>query len=167
MQNTHLQNRILVLPAFAPNLTTITLHSQFDVRKFLLYWSEERIRLPNFLLFERTQSTLISNTSYSSKTNYDNINGMLNFTIESIPLDLPSPSAEFEVFVRDSILWCSPPIGDGAGLCFHQPRDYGATMNLLFACLGDPLAPCINKTEKNEQFLFRPFEEKQRDHQVN
>ena len=161
MQHTHLQNRILILPAFAPNVTIITLHSQFDVKKFLLYWSEERIRLPNFLLYERAQPISITNTSYSSKTNYDHISGILNFTMESIPLDLPSPSAEFEVFVRDSILWCSPPIDNGTGLCFHQPRDYGATMELLFACQGDPLPPCINKTEKNEQFLFRPFEEKQ------
>ena len=161
LQHTHLQNRILILPAFASNITKTTLFSQFDVKKFLLYWSDERIRLPNFLFYDKTQSIPITNTAYSSKTTYDDTNGILNFTVASIPLDIPSPSAEFETLVRDSMLWCSPAIDGGLGWCFHHPRDFGVTMELLFACRGDPYPPCANKTDKNEQFLSRPFEEEE------
>ncbi|CAF4070959.1 unnamed protein product, partial [Rotaria sordida] len=158
LQHTHLQNRTLILPAFASNLTTTTIFSQFDVKKFLLYWSDERIRLPNFLLHETTHSIPITNISFSLNTPYENINGILNFAVESIPINLPAPTSQFEVFVRDSLLWCSPPIDGGTGWCIHHPKDFGATMELLFACRGDPYPPCANKTEKNEQFLHRPFE---------
>ncbi|CAF1122243.1 unnamed protein product, partial [Rotaria sordida] len=158
LQHTHLQNRTLILPAFASNLTTTTIFSQFDVKKFLLYWSDERIRLPNFLLHETTRSIPITNISFSLNTPYENINGILNFAVESIPINLPAPTSQFEVFVRDSLLWCSPPIDGGTGWCIHHPKDFGATMELLFACRGDPYPPCANKTEKNEQFLHRPFE---------
>jgi hypothetical protein len=158
LQETHLKNHILILPAFAANVTITTLFSQLDVKKFLIYWSDERIRLPNFLLHDKTKSLPVTNLPYSSKTTYDDINGILNLTIDLIPLDLPSPSPQFEVLIRDSLLWCSPPIDSGTGWCIHHPRDFGATMELLFACRGDPYPPCANKTERNEQFLYRPFE---------
>jgi hypothetical protein len=158
LQHTSLKNRTLILPAFSSNLTTINLFSQLDIKKFLLYWSDERIRLPNFLLYEKTRSIPITNISLTINKTYDNINGILNFTVDSIPLNLPPPSPQFEVFIRDSLLWCSPPIDSGTGWCIHHPRDFGATMEILFACRGDPYPPCANKTEKNEQFLSRPFE---------
>jgi hypothetical protein len=157
LQYTYLKNRIFILPAFSSNLTTTTLISQLDVKKFLLYWSDERIRLPNFLS-DKNQSIPVKNIPLSLNKTYDDINGILNFTLESIPFDLPSPSSQFEVFIRDSLLWCSPPIDGGTGWCIHHPRDFGVTMELLFACRGDPYPPCANKTEKNEQFLSRPFE---------
>jgi len=157
LQYTYLKNRIFILPAFSSNLTTTTLISQLDVKKFLLYWSDERIRLPNFLS-DKNQSIPVTNIPLSLNKTYDDINGILNFTLESIPFNLPSPSSQFEVFIRDSLLWCSPPIDGGTGWCIHHPRDFGATMELLFACRGDPYPPCANKTEKNEQFLSRPFE---------
>lgn len=158
LQHTDLKNRILILPAFSSNITTTNLFSQLDVKKFLLYWSDERIRLPNFLIHDKTKSIPVTNLAYTASKTYDDIDGILNFTVESIPLDLPPPSSQFEVFIRDSLLWCSPPIDGGTGWCIHHPRDFGATMELLFACRGDPYPPCANKTEKNEQFLSRPFE---------
>ena len=158
LQHTHLKNRILILPAFSSNLTTTTIRSQLDEKKFLLYWSDEHIRLPNFLLQNTTRSFSITNIPLSLDKTYEDINGILNFNVESIPLDLKSPSAQFEVFVRDSLLWCSPPVNGGTGWCVHHPRDFGATMEILFACRGDPYPPCANKTEKNEQFLNRPYE---------
>ncbi|CAF2942857.1 unnamed protein product [Rotaria sp. Silwood2] len=158
LQHTYLKNRTIILPAFAPNLTTTTIFSQFDVKKFLLYWSDERIRLPNFLLHEKTRSIPVTNISFSLNKTYEDVNGILNFAVESIPTNLPAPTSQFEVFVRDSLLWCSPPIDSGTGWCIHHPRDFGVTMELLFACRGDPYPPCANKTEKNEQFLYRPFE---------
>jgi hypothetical protein len=158
LQHTHLKNRTFILPAFSSNLTTMTLISQLDVKKFLLYWSDERIRLPNFLLHDKTRSIPITNLSFSLNKPYDDINGIINFTLDSIPLNLPSPSPQFEVFIRDSLLWCSPPVDGGVGWCVHHPRDFGVTMEILFACRGDPYPPCANKTEKNEQFLSRPYE---------
>jgi hypothetical protein len=158
LQYTHLKNRILILPAFASDLTTITINSQLDVKKFLLYWSDERIRLPNFLLHNKTRFIPISNIPFTLNKQYDDINGILDFTVDSIPVDLPAPSPQFEVFVRDSLLWCSPPIDRGMGWCVHDPRDFAVTMELLFACQGDPYPPCIKKTKRNEQFLYRPFE---------
>ena len=128
------------------------------MKKFLLYWTDERIRLPNFFLLNRTRSVPVTSAAFTLNKTYDDVHGILNLTIESIPLDLPAPSAQFEVLVRDSLLWCSPPIGGGRGWCIHHPRDYAATMELLFACRGDPYPPCANKTEANEQFLKRPFE---------
>jgi hypothetical protein len=158
LQHTHLKNRTLILPAFSSNLTTTTIRSQLDEKKFLLYWSDEHIRLPNFLLHNKTRSIPVTNIPLSLDKTYEDINGIVVFTVDSIPLDLKAPSSQFEVLVRDSLLWCSPPINDGTGWCIHHPRDYGATMEMLFACRGDPYPPCANKTEKNEQFLYRPFE---------
>ncbi|CAF0986200.1 unnamed protein product [Rotaria sordida] len=157
LQHTKLQNRTFIFPAFSSNLTTIPITYQLDIKKFLLYWSEERIRLPEFLLLEKIRSLPITTLPYSSKKTYEDVNGILNFTLESIPIDLPAPSSQFEVHIRDSLLWCSPPRQDGTW-CFHHPRDFGATMEILFACRGDPYPPCANKTEKNEQFLQRPYE---------
>ena len=157
LQYTQLQNRTFILPAFSSNLTVTPITYQLDIRKFYLYWTEERIRLPEFLDFDKIRSIPITTLPFSSKTTYDDINGILNLTLESIPLDLPSPSPQFEVHVRDSLLWCSPP-NQGGAWCFHHPRDYSTTMELLFACRGDPYPPCANKTEKNEQFLERPYE---------
>ncbi|CAF3342877.1 unnamed protein product [Rotaria socialis] len=158
LQHTYLKDRTLILPAFTSDLDATTIFSQFDVKKFLLYWSDERIRLPNFLLHEKTRTIPVTNISFSSKATYEDINGILNFSVDSIPINLPAPSTQFEVLIRDSLLWCSPPIDGGKGWCIHHPRDFGATMELLFACRGDPYPPCANKTEKNEQFLHRPFE---------
>ena len=158
LQYTRLQNRTLILPAFAENLTRTTIISQLDVKKFLIYWSDERVRMPEFLLLEKSNAIPVTNVALTSDKTYDDIKGIVNFTLESIPLDLPAPSPQFEVFVRDSLLWCSPPIDGGTGWCIHHPRDFGPTMELLFACRGDPYPPCANKTEKNEQFLTRPFE---------
>lgn len=158
LQHTHLKNRTLILPAFTTNITKINLQSQLDIKKFLLYWSDERVRLPTFLQLPQTVSIPVTNIAFSMNRTYDDIRGILDLTIESIPLDLPAPSAEFEVFIRDSLLWCSPPIDGGSGWCFHHPRDFGATMEILFACRGDPYPPCANKTERNEQFLQRPYE---------
>ncbi|CAF3789498.1 unnamed protein product [Adineta steineri] len=158
LQHTHLKNRILILPAFSHNLTTVKLRSQLDKKKFLLYWSEKHIRLPIFLHHTKTRSIPVINLTLSLNKTYEDINGILNFTIDSIPLNLLAPSPQFEVFIRDSLLWCSPPIDGGTGWCIHHPRDYGATMEILFACRGDPYPPCANKTEKNEQFLYRPYE---------
>ncbi len=158
IQHTQLKNHTLIIPTFSPNATTTTIFSQLDVKKFLLYWSDERIRLPNFLLHDKTRSIPISNLSFSLNKAYDDINGIIEFSLDSIPLDLPSPSAQFEVLIRDSVLWCSPPVDGGVGWCVHHPRDFGPTMEILFACRGDPYPPCANKTEKNEQFLSRPYE---------
>ncbi|CAF1477378.1 unnamed protein product [Adineta steineri] len=158
LQYTHLKNRILILPAFTHSLTAITLRSQLDEKKFLLYWSDKYIRLPSFLLHNKTRSIPITNLTLSLNKKYDDINGILNLSIDSIPLNLPAPSPQFEVLIRDSLLWCSPPVENGRGWCSHHPRDFGATMDLLFACRGDPYPPCANKTGKNEQFLYRPYE---------
>ncbi|CAF1251002.1 unnamed protein product [Rotaria sp. Silwood1] len=157
LQHTKLQSRTLILPAFSSNLTAIPITYQLDIKKFLLYWSEERIRLPEFLFLGKILSLPVTTLPYSSVKTYDDVNGILNLTLESIPMDLPAPSPQFEVHVRDSLLWCSPPRQDGTW-CFHHPRDFGATMEILFACRGDPYPPCANKTEKNEQFLERPYE---------
>ena len=157
LQHTQLENRTLIFPAFTTNLTMTPLPSQFDIKKFLLYWKEDHVRLPEFLLLEKSQSLVTTNLAYEPKKSYADINGILNFTIESIPLNLPAPSPQFEVQVRDSLLWCSPQIY-GGGWCIHHPRDFGATMEILFSCRGDPYPPCANKTEKNEQFLERPYE---------
>ncbi|CAF4401607.1 unnamed protein product, partial [Adineta steineri] len=121
------------------------------------YWSEERIRLPDYLLLNSTPSIPSTFVPYSSKKAYTDVNGILNFTLDSIPLNLPAPYPQFEVFVRDSLLWCSPPSVGGVW-CSHHPRDYGVTMEILFSCRGDPYPPCANKTERNEQFLERPYE---------
>ena len=158
LQHTYLKNRTLILPAFASNLKSITIISQLDIKKFLLYWSDERIRLPNFLLYQNTSSIPKINMPLSFKRTYDDINGIINFDLDSIPIDLPAPSSQFEIFVRDSLLWCSPPIDGGKGWCIHHPKDFGPTMELLFACRGDPYPPCANKTNLNEQFIYRPFE---------
>jgi hypothetical protein len=64
LQETHLKNHILILPAFAANVTITTLFSQLDVKKFLIYWSDERIRLPNFLLHDKTKSLSVTNLPY-------------------------------------------------------------------------------------------------------
>jgi len=158
IQHMYLKNRILILPAFTTNLTTVTIQSQLDIKKFLLYWSDQRIRLPDFLLYPKSKNLTFTNVEFSTKETYENIVGVINFSIKSIPLHLPAPTAQFEVHVRDSLLWCSPPADGGHGWCIHHPRDFGATMELLFACRGDPYPPCANKTEKNEQFLIRPYE---------
>jgi hypothetical protein len=158
IQDTHLKNRIFILPAFSPNLTIIPITSQFDIKKFLLYWTDERVRLPDFLLYDKSRSIPSTTVPYLSSKTYDDVNGILDLTIDSIPLNLPASSPQFEVQIRDSLLWCSPPNGGGVW-CMHHPRDYGVTAELLFACRGDPYPPCANKTEKNEQFLRRPYEQ--------
>ena len=158
IQQTQLRDRTFIFPAFTTNLTVTPIVYQLDIRKFLLYWTEERIRLPNFLLLRRSENLTITTLPYEAKKTYDDVNGVLSFNIESIPLNLPAPSPQFEVQIRDSLLWCSPPIR-GGGWCFHHPRDFGATMEILFACRGDPYPPCANKTEMNEQFLERPYEQ--------
>ncbi|CAF0719598.1 unnamed protein product [Adineta steineri] len=157
LQHTKLQNRTLILPAFSSDLTITPIVYQLDIKKFFLYWSEERIRLPDYLLLNSTQSIPSTFVPYSSKKAYTDVNGILNFTLDSIPLNLPAPYPQFEVFVRDSLLWCSPPSVGGVW-CSHHPRDYGVTMEILFSCRGDPYPPCANKTERNEQFLERPYE---------
>lgn len=157
IQHTQLQNRTLIFPAFTTNLTITQLPYQLDIKKFLLYWKEDRVRLPDFLLLDKSQTINVTNLPFDSKKSYADIDGILNFTIESIPLNLPAPSPQFEVQVRDSLLWCFPPMVGGAW-CIHHPRDFAATMEILFSCRGDPYPPCANKTEKNEQFLERPYE---------
>lgn len=157
LQQTELKDRILILPAFAENITVTPITSQFDIKKFLIYWGEDRVRLPEYLLLDKTQSIQKTTLPYKSGKTYHDVNGILVLTVESIPLDLPPPSPQFEVLVRDSLYWCAPPHG-GGGWCIHHPRDYGATMELLFSCRGDPYPPCANKTEANEQFLKRPYE---------
>lgn len=157
LQYTQLQNRTLIFPSFSSNLTVTPIQYQLDIKKFLLYWTDEQIRLPDFLLLKKSESLPFTTLSYTAQKTYDDVNGILNLTLESIPLNLPAPSPQFEVQIRDSLLWCSPPAQGGAW-CFHHPRDYGATMELLFACRGDPYPPCANKTERNEQFLERPYE---------
>ncbi|UJR29150.1 hypothetical protein I4U23_010364 [Adineta vaga] len=157
LQHTQLQNRTLILPAFSSNLTIIPIRNQMDIKKFLIYWTEERIRLPEFLYLDKTRTIASTTVAYAPKKTYEDIDGILNFELNSIPLDLSVPYPQFEVHVRDSLLWCSPPTVGGPW-CFHHPRDYGATMEILFSCRGDPYPPCANKTEKNEQFLERPYE---------
>jgi hypothetical protein len=129
-----------------------------DIKKFLLYWTEERIRLPDFLLLNKSRNLITTTLPYVPKKTFEDVNGILNFNQDSIPLNLPAPTPQFEVQIRDSLLWCSPPMMGGAW-CMHHPRDFGATMEILFACRGDPYPPCANKTERNEQFLERPYEE--------
>ncbi|CAF0960871.1 unnamed protein product [Adineta ricciae] len=157
LQNTQLENRTLILPAFSSNLTVTPITYQLDIKKFFIYWSEERIRLPEFIDLDKSRSIKSTSVKYEPKKTYNDIDGIINFEVDSIPLDLPAPDPQFEVHVRDSLLWCSPPTVGGVW-CFHHPRDYGATMEILFACRGDPYPPCANKTEKNEQFLERPYE---------
>lgn len=158
LQHTALNNRTFILPAFASNSTRTLLHSILDIKKFLLYWSDENIRLPTFVLLDRSKTIPVTKKSFSSKENYDQIEGILELSLDSIPLNLKAPTAEFEVYVRDSLLWCPTPSEGGLGWCLHHPRDFGATMEILFACRGDPYPPCANKTEQNEQFLNRPYE---------
>jgi len=158
LQHTQLQNRTLIIPDFSFNLTITPITYQLDIKKMFIYWTEERIRLPDFLHLEKTRSIPITTLPYASKKTYEDVDGILNFTLDSIPLNLPAPSPQFEVQVRDSLLWCSPPNVGGAW-CSHHPRDFGATMEILFACRGDPYPPCANKTERNEQFLERPYEQ--------
>ncbi|CAF0848603.1 unnamed protein product [Adineta ricciae] len=158
LQATHLKNRTLIVPAFSHDLASISLRSQLDEKKFLLYWSDKRIRLPVFLLHNKTRSIPVTTLPLSFNRTYDDVNGILDLTFDSIPMNLPAPSPQFEVFIRDSLLWCSPPVNNGKGWCVHHPRDFGATMEILFACRGDPYPPCANKTEKNEQFLHRPYQ---------
>lgn len=160
LQHTQLQNRTLILPAFTKNLTIVPIAYQLDIKKFLIYSKEDRVRLPEFLSLERSASLPVHTTAFISDKTYDDINGVLNLTIESIPLDLPPPSPQFEVQIRDSLLWCSPAIVGGAW-CIHHPRDFAVTMEILFACRGDPYPPCANKTEKNEQFFERPYEKQE------
>jgi hypothetical protein len=158
IQYTQLSNRTLIFPAFTTNLTIIPITYQLDIKKFLLYWTEERIRLPDFLLLNKSQNLTTTTLPYVPKKTFEDVNGILNFNQDSIPLNLPAPTPQFEVQIRDSLLWCSPPMMGGAW-CMHHPRDFGATMEILFACRGDPYPPCANKTERNEQFLERPYEE--------
>lgn len=157
LQQTQLKNHILILPAFAANVTVTPITSQFDIKKFLIYWREDRVRLPEFLLLDLTKTLPNKTLPYEAGKTYDDVNGILIFPIETIPLNLPPPTAQLEVQIRDSLYWCSPP-HLGGGWCIHHPRDYGATMELLFSCRGDPYPPCANKTETNEQFLKRPYE---------
>lgn len=158
LQHTVFKNRTLIVPAFSPNLTRITIQSQLDIKKFLLYWSDEYVRLPTFSLLDKSSSISITSKPLVSGQSYDEIDGILSLSLDSIPLDLQAPSSQFEVFVRDSLLWCSPPAEAGNGWCIHHPRDFAATMEILFACRGDPYPPCANKTVVNEQFLIRPYE---------
>lgn len=157
LQHTHLNNRTLILPAFAPNVTILPIAHQLDIKKFFLYWMDERIRLPEFVFYEKSRTIPNTSLAFSFEKTYDDIPGIIEFSIDSIPLNLTAPSAQFEVHVRDSLLWCSPPMMGGAW-CMHHPRDFGATMEILFACRGDPYPPCANKTERNEQFLKRPYQ---------
>mgnify|MGYP006904166593 FL=1 len=157
LQQTKFQDRILILPAFTTNITIVPIAYQLDIKKFLLYRKEDRVRLPEFLSLAKTESLSVQTVDYESETTYDDVEGILNLTMDSIPLDLPPPSAQFEVQIRDSLLWCAPPMVGGAW-CIHHPRDFAATMEILFACRGDPYPPCANKTERNEQFLERPYE---------
>ena len=157
LQQTQLKDRVFILPAFAANLTVTPITSQFDIKKFLIYWKEDRVRLPEFLLLDKTKTLPNKTLPYEAGKTYDDVNGILIFPIETIPLNLPPPSAQFEVQIRDSLYWCSPPHG-GGGWCIHHPRDYGATMELLFSCRGDPYSPCANTIEADEQFLKGPYE---------
>lgn len=157
IQQTQLKDRILILPAFAANITVTPITSQFDIKKFLIYWKEDRVRLPEFLLWDKSKLIPNKTLPFESGKTYDDINGILIFPLETIPLNSPPPTAQFEVQIRDSLYWCSPP-HQGGGWCIHHPRDYGATMELLFSCRGDPYPPCANKTDGNEQFLKRPYE---------
>jgi len=158
LQQTQLQNRTFIFPSFTLNLSVVPITYQVDIKKFLLYWTENLIRLPDFLLLKQIAALPITTLPYTPKTTYEDVNGILNLTVDSIPLNLRAPSPQFEVQIRDSLYWCSPPRQDGTW-CIHHPRDFGATMEVLFACRGDPYPPCANKTEKNEQFLERPYEE--------
>jgi hypothetical protein len=158
LQHTLLKNRTLIVPAFSEDLKKISIESQLDVKKFLIYWSDQRVRLPNFLLLDQMKTVPVTNLVLSMKQSYADVKGIINFSIDSIPLDLPAPSPYFDVFIRDSLLWCWPPIDNGIGWCIHHPKDFGATMEILFACRGDPYPPCANKTEVNEQWLHRPYD---------
>jgi len=158
LQHTQLQNRTFIFPAFSSNLSVTPIQYQLDIKKFLLYWKEDRIRLPDFFLLKKTESLPITTSPYISGKTYEDVAGILDLTLDSIPLNLSAPSPQFEVQIRDSLLWCSPPTIGGVW-CAHHPRDFGATMELLFACRGDPYPPCANKTELNEQWLERPYEQ--------
>ncbi|CAF1934082.1 unnamed protein product [Rotaria magnacalcarata] len=142
LQQSTLLNRTLILPAFTDNLTVTPLPSQLDIRKFLLYWTEKSVRLPDFIFLAKNMSIPVTSTSFVSTQNYDDIVGILDLSLDSIPLNLVAPSPEFEVSVRDSMFWCSPPTGADAH-CTHHSRGLALTAELLFSCGGDSNSPCI------------------------
>jgi hypothetical protein len=125
-------NRTLILPAFTDNLTTTPLSSQLDIKKFFLYWTDERVRLPDFLSLAKNRSIPIVSLPLSLTKNYDDVDGILDLSVSSIPFNLRPPSPEFDASVRDSILWCSPPTA-ADGRCQHNLRDFDSTAELLFA----------------------------------
>ena len=157
LQQSFLVNRVLILPAFASDLTTIPLSSQLDIKKFLLYWTEEQVRQPDFIFLAQNRSVSTVSISFSLNKNYDDIGGILDLSLSSVPLNLPSPSPEFEASVRDSIFWCSPPTAADAR-CTHYSRDLSLTAEFLFACGDDSNTPCVNQTIIQEKFLNRSLE---------
>jgi len=149
LQQSQLANRVLILPAFTDDLTTTPLSSQLDIKKFLLYWTEEHVRLADFLSLAQNRSIPVISISISLTKNYDDVDGILNLSLDSLPLDLPSPTPEFEASIQDSIFWCSPPTAADAQ-CTHYSRDLSMTAELLFACGDDSNSPCVNQTVISE-----------------
>jgi hypothetical protein len=152
LQQSQLANRVLILPAFTDDLTITPLSSQLDIKKFLLYWTEEHVRLSDFLSLAQNRSIPVTSISISLTKNYDDVDGILNLSLNSLPLDLPSPTPEFEASIRDSIFWCSPPTAADAQ-CTHYSRDLSMTAELLFACGDDSNSPCVNQTVISEPSL--------------
>jgi len=152
LQQSQLANRVLILPAFTDDLTITPLSSQLDIKKFLLYWTEEHVRLPDFLSLAQNRSISVTSISISLTKNYDDVDGILNLSLNSLPLDLSSPTPEFEASIRDSIFWCSPPTAADAQ-CTHYSRDLSMTAELLFACGDDSNSPCVNQTVISEPSL--------------
>jgi hypothetical protein len=152
LQQSQLANRVLILPAFADDLTITPLSSQLDIKKFLLYWTEEHVRLPDFLSLAQNRSISVTSISISLTKNYDDVDGILNLSLNSLPMDLSSPTPEFEASIRDSIFWCSPPTAADAQ-CTHYSRDLSMTAELLFACGDDSNSPCVNQTVISEPSL--------------
>ena len=150
LQKSQLANRVLILPAFADDLITTPLSSQLDIKKFLLYWNEEHIRLADFLSLALNRSISITSISISLTKNYDDVDGILNLSLESLPLDLPSPTPDFEAFIQDSIFWCSPPTNADAQ-CTHYSRDLSMTAELLFACGDNSNSPCNDQPVISER----------------
>ena len=157
LQQSVLVNRVLILPAFTSDLTITPLSSQLDVKKFLLYWTEEQVRQPDFIFLAQNRSVSTVPISFSLTKNYDDMDGILDLSLSSLPLNLPSPSPEFEASIRDSIFWCSPPTAADAR-CTHHSRGLELTAELLFACGDNSNPPCVNQTIIQEKLLNRSVE---------
>ena len=154
LQQSQLANRVLILPAFTDDLTKTPLSSQLDIKKFLLYWTEEHVRLPGFLSLAQNRSIPVASISISLTKNYDDVDGILNLSLNTLPLDLPFPTPEFEASIQDSIFWCSPPTAADAQ-CTHYSRDLSMTAELLFACGDDSNSLCINSTAIGEPSIIQ------------